>query len=105
MKKYVSIPRRTCFFCKELALKPQPRPEVANLVRSMDPLGTWWASLEAQTVKNLPEMQKTGVPPLGREDSPEKGMATHSSILAERIPWTEEPGGSQSMGSQRVGHS
>ena len=57
-----------------------------------------------QTVKNLPAMQETGVKPLGREDSLEEGMATHSSILAWRIPWTEEPGGPQSMGSQRVGH-
>ena len=45
-----------------------------------------------------------GVQSLGREDSLEEGMATHSSILAWRVPWTEEPGGLQSMGSQRVGH-
>ena len=57
-----------------------------------------------QTIKNLPAMQETQVPSLGREDSLEKGMATHSSILAWRIPWTEEPGGLQSVGSQRVGH-
>ena len=49
-------------------------------------------------------MQKTWVLPLGQEDPLEKGMATHSIILAWRIPWTEEPGGLQSMGSQRVGH-
>ena len=58
----------------------------------------------AQTVKNLPAVQETWVPSLGREDPLEEGMATHSSILAWRIPWTEEPGGLQSMGSQRVGH-
>ena len=58
----------------------------------------------AQTVKNLPVMQETWVRSLGWEDALEKGMATHSSILAWRIPWTEEPGGLQSMGSQRVGH-
>ena len=58
----------------------------------------------AQIVNNLPAMQETGFKPLGREDSLEEGMATHSSILAWRIPWTEEPGGPQSMGSQRVGH-
>ena len=63
-----------------------------------------WASLVAQTVKNLPAMQATWVPSLGQEDSLEKGMATHSSILAWRIPWTEEPGGLQSRGSQRVRH-
>ena len=57
-----------------------------------------------QTVKNLPAMQETQVQPLGWEDPLEKGMAIHSSILAWRIPWTEEPGGLQSMGSQRVGH-
>ena len=60
------------------------------------------ALLVAQTVKNLPAIQETGVQSLGQEDPPEKGMATHSSILAWRIPWTEEPGGVQSMGSQRV---
>ena len=58
----------------------------------------------AQMVKNLPVMQETRVRSLVREDPLEKGMATHSSILAWRIPWTEEPGGLQSMGSQRLGH-
>ena len=58
----------------------------------------------AQMVKNLPAVLKTGVQSLGQEDTLEKGMTTHSSILAWRIPWTEEPGGQQSMGSQRVGH-
>ena len=62
-------------------------------------------SLVAQMVKNLPAMQETWVRSLGREDPLEKEMATHSSILAWRIPWTEEPGGLQSMGSQRVGHN
>ena len=57
-----------------------------------------------QMVKNLPAMQGTWVQSLGQEDPLEKGMAAHSSILAWRIPWTEEPGGLQSMGSQRVGH-
>jgi len=51
------------------------------------------ASLVAQTVKNLPAMQETQVQPLGQEDPLKKGMATHSNILAWRIPWTEEPGG------------
>ena len=58
----------------------------------------------AQMVKNLPAMWETWVPSLGWEDSLEKGMATHSSTLAWRIPWTEEAGGLQSMGSQSVGH-
>ena len=56
-------------------------------------------------VKNLPEMWETQVLSLGREDPLEKGMAIGSSILAWRIPWTEEPGEPQSMGSQRVGHN
>ena len=63
-----------------------------------------WASLVAQMVKNPPEMQETQVQPLGREDPLEKGMVTHSSILAWEIPWTEELSGLQAMGSQRVRH-
>ena len=62
------------------------------------------ASLVAQVVKNAPAMQETQVQSLGREDPLEKEMATHSSILAWEIPWTEEPGGLQSIGSQGVGH-
>ena len=58
----------------------------------------------AQVVKNLPAMWETQVQSLGQEDPLEKTIATHSSILAWRIPWTEEPGGLQSMGSQRVRH-
>ena len=61
-----------------------------------------WASLVAQTVKNLPAMQETQVQSLSWEDPLEKGIATHSSILAWRIPWTEEPGGLQFMGSQKL---
>ena len=58
----------------------------------------------AQIIKNLPAMQKIQVQSLGQEDPLREEMATHSSILAWRVPWTEEPGGLQSMGSQRVGH-
>ena len=58
----------------------------------------------AQTVKNLPAVQETWVGSLGWDDPLEKGMVTHSSILAWSIPWTEEPGGLQSMESHRVGH-
>ena len=54
----------------------------------------------AQTVKNLPAMQETRVQSLGQKDPLEKGMATHSSVLAWEIPWTEEPGGLQFVGSQ-----
>ena len=63
-----------------------------------------WASLLAQLVKNLPALQETWVQSLGWEDSLEKEMATHSSTLAWKIPWTEGPGGLQSMGLLRVGH-
>ena len=59
----------------------------------------------AQMVKRLPTMQETGVRPLGWEYPLEKEMATHSSTLAWRNPWMEEPGGLQSMGPQRVGHN
>ena len=61
------------------------------------------ASLAAQRLKRLPEMREARVQALCREDPLEKEMAPHSSILAWRIPWTEEPGGLQSTGSQRVG--
>ena len=69
-----------------------------------------WQSLQARnfpvahTVKNLLAMQETRVQSLGREDPLKKGMTTHSSILTWEIPWREEPGGLQAMGSQRVGH-
>ena len=62
------------------------------------------ASLVSQMVKNLPAMQKTWVQSLGREDPLENRMANHSSILAWKIPWTEEPGGLQSVVLQRAGH-
>ena len=58
----------------------------------------------ARMVKHLPTMRETWVQSLGQEDLLEKEMATHSSILAWKIPWTEKPGSLQSMGSQRVGH-
>ena len=70
--------------------------------------GKEWASLMAQQVKNLPavkETQKMRVQSLGQEDPLKKEMSAHSSILAWEIPWTEEPGRLQSMGSQRVGQN
>ena len=73
-------------------------------------LGIWahllfpGASLVAQRLKSLPAMQETRVRSQGQEDPLEKEMAIHSSILAQEIPWTEEPGGLQSTGLQRVGH-
>ena len=63
-----------------------------------------YISLVAQRLKHLPAMQETWARSLGGEDPLEKEMATHSSTLAWRIPWTEEPGGLQPTGSQRVGH-
>ena len=68
------------------------------------PCCLYWASLVAQLVKNLPAMQETQVRSLSQEYPLEKEMAAHSSTLAWRIPWTEESGGQQSMGSQRVRH-
>ena len=62
------------------------------------------AFLVAQMVKNLPAVRRTWVQSLGQEDPLEKGMATHSSMLSWRVPWTEVPGGLSSMGSQRVRH-
>ena len=59
-----------------------------------------WTSLVAQSVKNLPAVQENWVPSLDLEEPLEKGMPTHSSILAWKIPWTEDPGGLQSLGSQ-----
>ena len=67
-------------------------------------LHTSGASLVAQRLKHLPAMQETWVQSLGREDPLEKEMATHSSILAWRIPWMEEPGELQSTGLQRLRH-
>ena len=74
------------------------------MVEHIDNHHTITASLVAQMVKNLPAMRETWVHSLGWEDPLDKGMATHSSILAQRIPWTEEPGRLQSAESQRVGH-
>ena len=64
-----------------------------------------WASLVVQSVKNLLAVQETWVQSLGLEDALEKEMTTHSSTLTWKIPWTEEPGGLQSMGSQRLEHN
>ena len=63
-----------------------------------------WASLVTQMANNLPAVQETQVPSLGQEDPLEKGMATHSSIPAWEIPWTQDPGGLQSLGLHRIGH-
>ena len=75
---------------------------VVNFGGKTDPFGT---SLVAQVVKNSLAMQEIWVQSQGWEDPLEEGMATHANILAWRIPWTEEPGGLQSMGLQRIGHN
>ena len=80
-----------------MGYKAQERTELGDHVGSV-------LDKVTQQVKNLPEMQETQVQSLGREDLLGKEMATHSSILGEKIPWTEEPGRLQSMGSQRAGH-
>ena len=79
-------------------VSPASHPWLCNFYNSLI-LGKG-ASQMAQRVKNTPAMQEMWVQSLGREDPPEEGMTTHSSILAWRIPWTEEPGGLQSTGSQ-----
>ena len=78
--------------------------KVSKIITLFSVLDNERASLVAQTVKRLPAMWETGVRFLGREDPLEKEMAIHSSTLAWKIPWMEEPDRLQSMGSQRVGH-
>ena len=91
---------------KSLIFPTKPRHfGPSRIYKSLMIVPTLGASLVAQMVKNLPAMQETWVQTLGREDPLEKEMATYSSILPWRIPWTEEPGRLQSMGSQRVGHN
>ena len=97
---------------KESACNAGDPGSIPGLGRSLggglgNPLQYSWASLVAQMVKNLPamqELQETQVRSLSQEDPLEEGMATHSSIIAWRLPWTGEPGWLQFMGSQRVGH-
>ena len=84
-------------------LVPQPTTNWKLMNRGNIFLDNLKVSL-AQLVKNLPAVQETQVQSLGLEDPLEKDMATHFSILAWKISWTQEPGGLQSMGSQRVGH-
>ena len=84
----------------QLSHQGSPGIHISPLFRFPSHLGHHRATLVAQMVKNPPAMQETQVWSLGQEDPLEKGMATHSSILIWRIPWTEEPGRQQSMGSQ-----
>ena len=84
---------------ESLKVTPVIQIEARSNVLNFSLLFFLWASLVAQRVKHLPVMQETQVRSLGQEDPLEKEMATHFSILAWRIPWTEEPGGLQSTGS------
>ena len=79
-------------------------PAAVNIYSGLFMESFKYASPVDQMLKNLPAMQETWVRSLNQEDSLDKGMANHSSILAWIIPWTEEPGGLQSVGSQRVRH-
>ena len=83
---------------------PFPRHLLHLAVSELYPFIINWASLVAQTVKHLPAMQETWVRSLGWKDPLENKMATHSSTLAQKIPWMEEPGRLQSMKLQRVRH-
>ena len=106
---FCGCPLPSCFLMTRRGLSiwwgqklPHMKPSFLYYTRGYKISG---ASLVVQMVKNLPAVWEDQVRSLGWEDSLEKKMATHSSIFAWRIPWTEEPGGLQSMGSQRVGHN
>ena len=93
-----------CYLCFNSQIKRSSLiPQTFSESRFLD--SSNWVSLVAQRLKRLPGMRETRVRSLGWEDPLEKEMATHSSILARRSPWTEEPGGLQSTGSQRVRHN
>ena len=85
--------------------QPCPGLGTCNRLLALCPFPPLSASLVAQMVQRLPAMQETRVQSLGQEDPLEKEMAIHSSTLAWKTPWMEEPGGLQSMGLQRVGHN
>ena len=106
MKYYLAMKRNEVLIMHAIRLKNHKNillSEEASYKRLH--IGKSLTSLVAQTVKRLPTMRETQVQSLGREDLLEKEMATHSSILACRIPWMERPGRLQSMGSQRAGHN
>ena len=86
-------------------LKPQMKNPPSFMTQAFEEGQCVRAALVAQTVKNQPAVQETCIRSLSQEDPLEKEMAIHSSILAWRIPWTEEPGGLQSIGPERVGHN
>ena len=107
--EYYSVIKRNTFgsvLMRWMNLEPIKQSEVSQKEKDeYRVLMHIWTSLVAQMVKRLPTMQETRVQSLGQEGLLEKEMATHSSILAWKIPWMEEPGRLQSMGSQRVRHN
>ena len=92
-------PSWNSLFCRAVKTLPPAAPQAFDICSSQ-----LWTSLMAQMVKHLSIMQETQVRSLGWEDALEKEMAIHSKTIAWKIPWTEEPGRLQSMGSQTVGH-
>ena len=88
---FLSVQKKENAFCNLIRVESQLKEKNMHVV--------------AQTAKNLPAMQETWAPSLGQEDLLEKRMDSHSSVLAWRIPWTQEPAGLQSMGLQRVRHN
>ena len=107
--------QRKIFLCTSLSLSPTSRCESCKSVHSFCCRNAWPAEKKvhkikrdfpgAQMAKNPPSTLEIGIPSVSADNTLEKGMVTHSSILAWRIPWTEEPAELQSMGSQRVGHN
>ena len=106
--EYYSVIKRNTFesvLMRWMNLEPIKQSEVRQKEKDKyHVLMHIWTSLVAQMVKCLPTMQETWAQSLSGEDLLEKEMATHSSILAWKIPWMEEPGRLQSMGSKRIGH-
>ena len=104
LKVFYVLMLRSLIYCKMMITIALANSFISHIVTISFLWQEHLSSLVAQMVRNLPAMWETWVGSLGWEDLLEKGMATHSSILAWRIPWTEEPGELQSMGSQRVRH-
>ena len=104
LKVFYVLMLRSLIYCKMMITIALANSFISHIVTISFLWQEHLRSLVAQMVRNLPAMWETWVGSLGWEDLLEKGMATHSSILAWRIPWTEEPGELQSMGSQRVRH-
>ena len=103
MKAFFQVPDCLLIQCPHKVEEGKGTFSLISIIKSL--ISFMRASLVAQTVKNWPTMRETWVQFLCQDDPLETGMATHSIILAWKIPWTEEPGGLQSMELQRVGHN